>query len=116
MALVKVVNKPFSEIENQLLLNKGGKIQKFKDEKIATNLMAYVSFDKGNQQKSIPISSVYGSGYVTIDVPYAEYQAYSKRIKKRVGKRGTFPFERMVADKGEGILNEVAIYSRRNSK
>ena len=59
------------------------------------------------------MASEEGSGYVTIGVPYAEYQAYSKKIKKRVGKRGTRPFERMKADKKDTILKQTAEYARR---
>lgn len=83
------------------------------DETVAKNLSAYVSFKTGTQAKSIPLSSEYGSGEVKINVPYAEYQAYSKRIKKRVGKRGTQPFERMCADKATSIGRQVIAYSRR---
>lgn len=77
------------------------------------NLVSYVSFKTGMQAKSIPLSSDYGSGYVLINVPYAEYQAYSKKIKKRVGKRGTQPFERMCADKADSIRRQAIAYARR---
>lgn len=89
------------------------KVQMFLDKEVATNLQPYVSRKSGVQEASIPLSSNYGSGKVIINVPYAEYQAYSKRIKKRVGKRGTQPFERMKADKKGTILRQVAEYSKR---
>lgn len=92
--------------------NNGNKMQVFLDKKVATELAEYVSYKTGTQAKSIILTSDYGSGYVRISVPYAHYQAYSKRIKKRVGKRGTQPFERMVADKGRKICEEVAKYGR----
>ena len=76
-------------------------------------LQEYVSYKTGTQEKSIRLTSDPGSGKVHINVPYAEYQAYSKRIKKRVGKRGTYPFERMKADKKDTILKQVEAYSRR---
>lgn len=88
-------------------------MQKFLDSTVANNLMAYVSFKTGVQELSIKISSVPGSGKVHINVPYAEYQAYSKRIRKRVGKRGTQPFERMVSDKKSSIERQLMAYSRR---
>lgn len=91
----------------------GNKTQAFLDKTVATNLQQYVSRKTGTQENSIPLSSHYGSGYVTIGVPYASYQAYSKKIKKRVGKRGTQPFERMKSDKKETILAQVAEYSKR---
>lgn len=87
--------------------------QVFLDKTVAQNLMKYVSLRTGVQEKSIQIASNYGSGIVTIGVPYAEYQAYSKKIKKRVGLRGTYPWERMVKEKKESILKQVANYSRR---
>lgn len=89
------------------------KAQMFLDEDVAKNLSAYVSFKTGTQEKSITLATNYGSGIVTIGVPYAHYQAYSPRIRKRVGKRGTYPFERMKADKKNTILRETAEYARR---
>ena len=90
--------------------------QKYLDNKVGTYLQDYVSYKTGTQTKSIPMAGTYGKGYVIINVPFAEYQAYSKRIKKRVGKRGTRPFERMKADKKDTILKQVEVYSRRLNK
>lgn len=87
--------------------------QKHLDNLVITNLQDYVSYKEGYQKASIRNSSVAGSGYVKINVPYASYQAYSKRIKKRVGKRGTQPFERMKSDNKDNILRQVEAYSRR---
>ena len=89
------------------------KTQVFLDNKVIMYLQEYVSYKHGVQAKSIRLTSDPGSGLVHINVPYAEYQAYSKRIKKRVGKRGTYPFERMKADKKDTILKQVEAYSRR---
>lgn len=89
------------------------KTQVFLDNKVIMFLQEYVSYKTGTQAKSIRLTSDPGSGLVHINVPYAEYQAYSKRIKKRVGKRGTRPFERMKADKKDTILKQVEAYSRR---
>lgn len=90
--------------------------QIFLDNKVIMYLQQYVSKKEGIQEASIRLSSLPGSGKVHINVPYAEYQAYSKRIKKRVGKRGTQPFERMCADKANSILSQTAEYSRRINK
>ena len=79
-------------------------------------LQEYVSYKTGTQEKSIRLTSDAGSGLVHINVLYAEYQAYSKKIKKRVGKRGTYPFERMKADKKDTILKQVEAYNRRLNK
>ena len=92
------------------------KTQVFLDNKVIMFLQEYVSYKSGTQAKSIRLTSDSGSGLVHINVPYAEYQAYSKRIKKRVGKRGTRPFERMKADKKDTILKQVEAYSRRLNK
>ncbi|MCI7527207.1 MAG: minor capsid protein [Mollicutes bacterium] len=92
------------------------KTQVFLDNKVIMFLQEYVSYKHGVQAKSIRLTSDAGSGLVHINVPYAEYQAYSKRIKKRVGKRGTYPFERMKADKKDTILKQVEAYSRRLNK
>lgn len=92
------------------------KTQVFLDNKVIMHLQEYVSYKHGVQAKSIRLTSDAGSGLVHINVPYAEYQAYSKRIKKRVGKRGTYPFERMKADKKDTILKQVEAYSRRLNK
>lgn len=96
--------------------NNLNKEQVFLDNKVIMFLQEYVSYKTGTQEKSIRLTSDAGSGLVHINVPYAEYQAYSKRIKKRVGKRGTYPFERMKADKKETILKQVEAYSRRLNK
>lgn len=92
------------------------KEQVFLDNKVIIYLQEYVSYKSGTQEKSIRLTSDPGSGLVHINVPYAEIQAYSKRIKKRVGKRGTYPFERMKADKKDTILKQVEAYSRRLNK
>ena len=92
------------------------KAQVFLDNKVIMYLQEYVSYKSGTQAKSIRLTSDAGSGLVHINVPYAEYQAYSKKIKKRVGKRGTYPFERMKADKKDTILKQVEAYSRRLNK
>ena len=92
------------------------KTQVFLDNKVIMFLQEYVSYKSGTQAKSIRLTSDPGSGLVHINVPYAEYQAYSKHIKKRVGKRGTRPFERMKADKKDTILKQVEAYSRRLNK
>ena len=93
--------------------NNLNKEQVFLDNKVIMYLQEYVSYKTGTQEKSIRLTSDPGSGKVHINVPYAEYQAYSKRIKKRVGKRGTYPFERMKADKKDTILKQLKAYSRR---
>lgn len=108
---VSIKTKSFAELSKQLGINERGKVQQFVDMTVRNNLMAYVSKRTGAQEESIKIATKLGSGRVIINVPYATYQAYSKRIKKRVGKRGTQPFERMKADKKESILRQTIKYA-----
>lgn len=131
--------KPLQTIYRNLGLEEKGKVQAFLDEKVATNLMKYVSFKSGAQQKSIDIASKYGSGRVIINVPYARFQAegkamvgvksrrawawkhekkvvINKKLKYHSGSlRGAHPFERMKADKRDSILLQTAKYARRLS-
>ena len=117
MANEKVEFQPVapSVLLSNLGLNQKGQVQKYFDTLVARNLQPYVSFKSGTQERSIITSLVAGSGEVHIDVDYAEYQAYSKRIKKRIGKRGTQPFERMVSDRRDSMLNELAIECKKVS-
>lgn len=117
MAKEKVDFEPLppSVLLQHLGMNQRGEVQKYFDTMVAKNLQPYVSYKSGTQEMSILTSLVAGSGEVHIDVDYAEYQAYSKRIKKRVGKRGTRPFERMVADRRDYMLNELAIQCKKVS-
>ena len=110
---IELKQKSISDILRATCLNNKGKVQKYLDTMVAKNLQPYVSFKSGAQEKSIISSLVPGSGYVHINVPYAEYQAYSKRIHKRVGKRGTQPFERMVSDKKRTMEQELNAYARK---
>lgn len=108
MAYIVYNDKYVNKFNNDL-----NKVQAYIDETVAKELSGYVSFKTGVQEKSIILATNYGSGIVTIGVPYAHYQAYSPRINKREGKRGTYPFERMVADKKETILRQASELSRR---
>ena len=102
--IIKVTVKPYIQYNpsyRNFFNNNLNKSQVFLDNKVIIALQKYVSKKYG------------GSGLVHIGVPYAEYQAYSKRIKKRAGLRGTQPWERMVADNKDSILMQVAEYNRR---
>ena len=131
--------KNLRTLYRELGLEEQGKVQKFLDKTVVENLQKYVSRDSGTQEKSIPIASNYGSGKVTINVPYARFQAEgkvmvgikSRRAWAKLGERkvvinknlkyhggalrGSHPFERMKADKRESILNQTAHYARRIS-
>lgn len=134
-----IETKPFNVIYRELGLDDKGKVQAFLDKTVADNLRKYVSFRSGEQEKSIPIASQYGSGFVIINVPYARFQAegkvmigthshspwarkgerkivISKNLTYHSGSlRGSRPFERMKADKKDSILKQTAEYARRIS-
>ncbi|MBR4672093.1 MAG: hypothetical protein IKO78_02690 [Bacilli bacterium] len=117
--------------------NNFNRTQMYLDETVAKELSGYVSFKSGMQSLSIPLSTDYGSGIVSISVPYARFQAYgkvmvgeqsgsawAKKGEKKIvttrdlkyhsnSKRGKFPFERMKADKKDSILRQVSAYARR---
>jgi len=100
---------------NTMLENIFNKTQYFLDNEVVRHLQNYVAVDTHTMERSISTSpeTKRGEGQVAIDTIYAHYQAYSPRIKKRVGLRGTYPFERMCSDRSKTILNDVSEYSRR---
>lgn len=130
-------NKPLKTIYNSLGLEEKGKVQAFLDKTTAEYLMKYVSKKGGDQEKSIPIASNYGSGRIIINVRYARFQAegkvmvgvnsrraWARKNEKKVvinknlkyhsnSLRGAHPFERMKADKKDSILNQTANFARR---
>lgn len=136
---VTVETKELQVLYRDLGLEEKGKVQTFLDKTTAEYLQKYVSFRSSAQQDSIPIASKYGSGRVTINVPYAQFQAegkvmigvrskspWAKRGERKVvtnrnlkyhsgALRGAHPFERMKADKKATILNQTANYARRFS-
>lgn len=134
---VTVKTRELQTIYKSLGLESKGKVQAFLDETVVKNLQKYVSFESGAQSLSIPTASNYGSGRVTINVPYARFQAegkvmvssktgsaWAKKGEKKVvtnrdltyhsgSLRGAHPFERMKADKANSILSQTANYARR---
>ena len=127
--------KPLKNIYSSLGLEEKGKVQQFLGKTVADNLKKYVSFKSGVQESSV--NSINGGKQVIINVPYARFQAegkvmigvnskspWAKRGEKKVvtGRkltyhsnilRGSHPFERMKADKGNKILTQTANYARR---
>lgn len=138
MALI-VKTKPLQTIYRSLGLEEKGKVQVFLDKTTAGYLQKYVSFKSGAQKNSIPVAETPGSGKVTINVPYAQFQAggvvmvgiksnsaWARRGERKVVTkksltyhseklRGAHPFERMKADKKDNILNQTANFARRIS-
>lgn len=137
MAL-EIKTKTLKEIKQEVGMDKNGLLQKQIDKVISQNLMPYVSFDSGAQEKSIKTATVLGSGLIIINVPYAQFQAGGKvmigvkshspfarkgEVKIETGKnliyhngspkRGSKPFERMVKEKKNSMLKEISEAARR---
>ena len=134
-----IKTKPLQTIYKSLGLEEKGKVQTFLDKTTAEYLQKYVSRKSGTQEKSIPIASNYGSGRITINVPYARFQAggkvmigvnshspWARRGERKIVTsknltyhgdrlRGAKPFERMKADKRDRILTQTANCARRVS-
>lgn len=134
-----IKTKSLQTIYRSLGLEDKGRVQVFLDKTTAEYLQKYVSRKSGVQEKSIPIASKYGSGRITINVPYARFQSEgkvmigvkshstwarkgerkivtSKALKYHSEKlRGAHPFERMKADKRDSILLQTAKEARRIS-
>lgn len=133
----KLETKPLNIIYRDLGLEEQGRVQQFLGKTVADNLKKYVSFKSGVQQGAT--NSINGGKQVIINVPYARFQAEgkvmigvktkrpwakkgekkivtSRNLKYHSGRlRGSHPFERMKADKGQSILNQTAKYARRTS-
>lgn len=129
-----IKTKPLQTIYRELGLEERGKVQQFLGKTVADNLKKYVSLKSGTQKDSV--NPINGGKQVIINVPYARFQAGGKvmvGVKSRspwarrgerkvvVSKnltyhnnrlRGSHPFERMKADKGQSILNQTAKYAR----
>lgn len=133
-----IKTKSLQTIYRELGLEERGKVQQFLGKTVADNLKKYVSFKSGVQEASVnPINS---GKQVIINVPYAQFQAggkvmvgvksrsaWARRGERKVviskdlkyhsdRLRGSHPFERMKADKGQSILNQTAKEARRVSK
>lgn len=132
---IKLETKPLQTIYKSLGIEDKGRVQQFLGKTAADNLKKYVSFKSGVQEKST--GSINHGEEIIINVPYAHFQAKGKVMvgtkshspwarlgEKKVytGKaltyhsvalRGSHPFERMKADKGQSILNQTANYARR---
>lgn len=130
--------KPLQTIYKSLGLGEQGKVQQYLGKKVADNLKKYVSHKSGTQEASV--NPINGGKQVIINVPYAQFQAggkvmvgvksrsaWARRGERKVviskdlkyhsdRLRGSHPFERMKADKGQSILNQTANYARRVSK
>lgn len=133
-----IKTKPLQTIYRELGLEERGKVQQFLGKTVADNLKKYVSLKSGTQKDSV--NPINGGKQVITNVPYARFQAegkvmvgvksrsaYARRGERKVviskdlkyhsdRLRGSHPFERMKADKGQSILNQTAKEARRVSK
>ncbi|MBP3464113.1 MAG: hypothetical protein J6K45_06515 [Clostridia bacterium] len=132
---IKLETKPLQTLYKNLGLEDKGRVQQFLGKTAADNLKKYVSFKSGVQEKST--GSINHGEEIIINVPYAHFQAEGKAMigtkshspwaklgEKKIytgraltyhstALRGSHPFERMKADKGQSILNQTANYARR---
>lgn len=132
---IKLETKPLQTIYKSLGIEDKGRVQQFLGKTAADNLKRYVSFKSGVQEKST--GTINHGEEIIINVPYAHFQAEGKVMigtkshstwarlgEKKVvtsrnltyhstALRGSHPFERMKADKGQSILNQTANYARR---
>lgn len=132
---IKLEIKPLQTLYKNLGLEDKGSVQQFLGKTAADNLKKYVSFKSGVQEKST--GSINHGEEIIINVPYAHFQAEGKGMigtksqspwaklgEKKIytgraltyhstALRGSHPFERMKADKGQSILNQTANYARR---
>ena len=100
--------------KNQMLaergVEKGGKVQKYIDTTVVRQCDPKVPLRTGTLKKAI--GTVYGSGEVRYDTPYAKLNYYSNRGTgvqgtEKGGQRGKQWFERMKADDGGEILRQA---------
>lgn len=132
---IKLETKPLQTIYKSLGIEDKGKVQQFLGKTAADNLKKYVSSRNGVQEKLT--KSIENGEKIIINVPYAHFQSEGKAMvgsrshsawasfgEKKIytgealtyhstALRGSHPFERMKADKGQSILNQVARYARR---
>ena len=137
MSLI-IKTKPLQTIYRELGIEERGKVQQFLGKTVADNLKKYVSLKSGTQKDSV--NPINGGKQVIINVPYAQFQAggkvmvgvksrsaWARRGERKVviskdlkyhsdRLRGSHPFERMKADKGQSILNQTAKEARRIGK
>ncbi len=79
-----------------------GRVQQYIDSEVMRVMEPYMPFDTGMMARSMPLASVVGSGEVVVNTVYAHRRLLSAR---KNGLRGPQYFDRMKADRLDGILS-----------
>lgn len=116
---VQIQIKPTKELLKDRGLQRGGAVQKYVDSTVVRYSDKYCPKQEGELKRAI--GTIYGSGYVRYDVPYAKRHYYKNTGSglegtKSGGLRGRKWFERMKAVYGEVILNNAAKISKAKAR
>ena len=113
---VQVQIRPVEELLKKRGIERGGEVQKYIDSKVVSLCDKYVPMLTGLLKRAV--GTVYGSGYVRYNTPYAKKQYYDNsghsrgaRAKEGMaygGLRGRLWFERMKAVYKDVILQGAA--------
>lgn len=113
---VQVQMRPVEELLKKRGIERGGEVQKYIDSKVVSLCDKYVPMLTGLLKRAV--GTVYGSGYVRYNTPYAKKQYYDNsghsrgaRAKEGMaygGLRGRLWFERMKAVHKDEILQGAA--------
>lgn len=90
-------------------LLEGGRAQKFVDSEVLRLCAPYVPFDMGILSESGAANTIFGSGNVIYNTPYARRWYYNPANFQGAPMRGNYWFERMKNNGGKAIiLKELA--------
>lgn len=113
---VQVQLRPTEELLKKRGIERGGEVQKYIDGKVVSLCDKYVPMLTGFLKRAV--GTVYGSGFVRYNTPYAKRQYYNNSGRSRGararegtaygGLRGRYWFERMKAVHKEEILQGAA--------
>lgn len=102
---VEIKLNPPEQIVKRLGLDEGGRVQRFFTSEVARLCDPYVPFDTGTLKNTKNVTPTY-IHYVS---PYAAKQYFENRGN---GLRGKYWDKRMVADKGDQLVQSVENYVR----
>ena len=106
---VRVEMKDIRAITKGLGFGRMGKVQKFVDSQLAKGMDKYVPFDTGALKNSVN-KSIYGSGQLIYDTPYAAYQYQHGRDNRLRGAKWDRRFMDM---EGHRFIDMVQRYVRK---
>lgn len=108
---VQIQMRTVEELMKKRGIQRGGAVQKYIDSSVVRYCDKYVPMLTGTLKKAK--GTVYGSGYVRYNEPYAKRQYYSNKGRGREGMsnkglRGRLWFERMKTAHKKTILSNAA--------